>query len=80
MITDSQELQVEVRQRVVDSQLLQTSVYTHRVTDSQELQATVSPLLRDSVQLRVTIINQDFEAAAAGRVLAPQAEITFLSA
>jgi hypothetical protein len=80
MITDSQGLQVEVRQRVVDSQVLQTSVYTHRVTDSQELQATVSPLLRDSVQLRVTIINQDFEAAAAGRVLAPQAEITFLSA
>jgi len=80
MITNSQELQVEVLQRVVDSQLLQASVYTHRVTDSQELQASVSPLLRDSVQLRVTIINQDLEAAAAGRVLAPQAEITFLSA
>ena len=80
MITDSQELQVEVRQRVVDSQLLQTSVYTHRVTDSQELQATVSPLLRDSVQLRVTIINQALAAASAERVLAPEIEITFLSA
>jgi len=80
MITDSQELQVEVRHRVVDSQLLQTSVYTHRVTDSQELRATVAPLMRDSVQLRATIINQDFEEAAAGRVLASQAEITFLSA
>jgi hypothetical protein len=78
MITDSQELQVEVRQRVVDSQLLQASVYAHRIADSQELQATVAPLMRDSVQLRATIINQDFEAAAAGRVLAPQAEITFL--
>jgi len=80
MITDSQELQVEVLQRVVDRQSLQASVYAHRVADSQQLQATVSPLLRDSVQLRVTIINQDCEAAAAGRVLAPQAEITFLSA
>jgi hypothetical protein len=78
MITDAQELQVEVRQRVVDSQLLQASVYAHRIADSQELQATVAPLMRDSVQLRATIINQDFEAAAAGRVLAPQAEITFL--
>jgi len=80
MITDSQELQVEVRQRVVDSQLLQASVYVHRIADSQELRATVAPLMRDSVQLRATIINQDFEAAAAERVLAPQAEITFLSA
>ena len=78
MITDSQELQVEVLQRVVDSQLLQASVYADRVLDSQELRATVAPLMRDSVQLRVTIINQAFEAAAAGRVLAPQAEITFL--
>jgi len=34
--------------------------------------------MRDSVQLRVIIINQDFEAAAAERVLTPQAEITFL--
>ena len=80
MIFDSQELQVEVQSRVSDSQLLQASVYTHRVADSQELHATISPLIRDSVQLRVTIINQAFEAAAAGRVLAPQAEITFLSA
>ena len=78
MITDSQELQVEVLQRVVDSQLLQASIYADRVLDSQELRATVAPLMRDSVQLRVTIINQAFEAAAAGRVLAPQAEITFL--
>jgi len=80
MITDSQELQVQVQQRVADSQLLQASVYTDRVVDSQELSAMIAPLMRDSVQLRVTIINQDFEAAAAGRVLAPQAEITFLSA
>ena len=80
MITDSQELQVEVRQRVVDSQLLQASIYAHRVTDSQELQATVAPLMRDSVQLRVTIINQALAAASTERVLAPEIEITFLSA
>jgi hypothetical protein len=80
MITNSQELQVEVLQRVVDRQLLQATVYVHRVVDRQELRATVAPLMRDSVQLRATIINQDFEAAAAGRVLTPQAEITFLSA
>jgi predicted NBD/HSP70 family sugar kinase len=80
MITDSQELQVEVRQRVVDSQLLQASVYAHRVTDSQELRAAIAPLMRESVQLRVTITNQALAAAAAERVLAPEIEITFLSA
>jgi len=78
VIVNSQELQVEVLQRVVDRQLLQASVYTHRITDSQELQATVSPLMRDSVQLRATIINQALAAASAERVLAPEIEITFL--
>ena len=77
MITDSQELQVDVLQRVVDSQLLQASVYADRVLDSQELRATVAPLMCDSVQLRVTIINQALAAAAAERVLAPEIEITF---
>ena len=38
------------------------------------------PLMRDSVQLRVTIINQALAAASAERVLAPEIEITFLSA
>ncbi len=78
MITDSQELQVEILQRIVDSQLLQASIYANRVADSQELRATVSPLMRDSVQLRVTIINQALAAAAAERVLTPEIEITFL--
>ena len=80
MITNSQELQVEVLQRVVDSQLLQTSVYAHRIADSQEVRATVAPLMRDSMQLRATIINQALAAASAERVLAPEIEITFLSA
>ena len=80
MISNSQEIQVEVLQRVVDQQLLQASVYAHRITDSQELRATVAPLMRDSVQLRATIINQALAAAAAERVLAPEIEITFLSA
>jgi hypothetical protein len=78
MITDSQELQVAVLQRIVDSQLLQASVYADRVVNSQELSATVVPLMRDSVQLRVTIINQALAAAAAARVLAPEIEITFV--
>jgi len=78
MITDSQELQVQVQQRVADSQLLQASVYTDRVVDSQELSAMIAPLMRDSVQLRVTIINQALAAAASARVLAPEIEITFL--
>jgi hypothetical protein len=77
MISNSQELQVEVLQRVIDQQLLQASIYAHRVSDSQELQATVAPLMRYSVQLRVTIINQALAAAAAERVLAPEIEITF---
>ena len=77
MITDSQELQVQVQQRVADSQLLQASVYTDRVVDSQELSAMIAPLMRDSVQLRVTIINQALAAAASARVLAPEIEITF---
>jgi hypothetical protein len=80
MITDSQELQIEVLQRAADSQLLQASIYTHRVADSQEVQATVSPLMCDSVQLRATIINQALAAAAAERVLTPEIEITFSSA
>ena len=80
MIVNSQELQVEVLQRVVDQQLLQASVYVHRVVDSQELRATVGPLMRDSVQLRATIINQALAAASSERVLAPEIEITFLSA
>jgi hypothetical protein len=58
--------------------MLQTTVYANRVSDSVEVRATVAPLMRDSVQLHATIINQDFEAAAAERVLAPEIEITFL--
>ena len=77
MIVNSQELQVEVLQRVVDQQLLQASVYTDRVVDSQELSAMIAPLMRDSVQLRVTIINQALAAASPERVLAPEIEITF---
>jgi len=80
MIADSQEIQVEVLQRLFDSQLLQASIYANRVSDSQEVCATVSPLVRDSVQLRATIINQALAAASAERVLAPEIEITFLSA
>jgi len=78
MLTDSQELQVDVIQRVVDRQLLQAAVYAHRVTERQELQATVRPLMLDSVQLRATIINQALAAASAERVLAPEADITFV--
>ena len=78
MIADSQQLQVDVLQRVADRVLLQATVYANRVCDSVEVRATVAPLMRDSVQLRATVINQDFEVAGAGRVLAPQAEITFL--
>jgi hypothetical protein len=77
MLTNSQELEVDVIQRVVDRQLLQAAVYAHRVTDRQELQATVRPLMSDSVQLRATIINQVLAAASAERVLAPEIEITF---
>jgi len=80
MFTNSQELQVDVIQRAVDRQLLQATVYAHRVSDSQELQATVRPLVSDSVQLRATIINQALAAASAERVVAPEIEITFLSA
>jgi hypothetical protein len=80
VITNSQELQVDVIQRVADRQLLQAAVYAHRVTDSQELQTTVRPLMSDSVQLRATIINQALAADSAERVLAPEADITFLSA
>ena len=78
MIADSQQLQIGVLQRVTDRLLLQATVYANRVSDSVEVRATIVPLLASVVQLRATIINQDFEAAAAGRVLAPQAEITFL--
>jgi len=78
MIADSQQLQVDVLQRVTDRVLLQATVYANRVSDSVEVRATIVPLLASVVQLRATVINRDFEAAAAGRVLAPQAEITFL--
>jgi len=78
MLTDSQELQVDVITRAVDRQLLQAAVYAHRVSDSLELQATVRPLMSDSVQLRATIINQALAAAAAEPVLAPDADITFV--
>ena len=78
MITNSQELQVDVIQRVADRQLLQATVYAHRVTDRQELQTTVRPLMSDSVQLRATIINQALAAGSAERVLAPEIEITFV--
>ncbi len=78
MIADCQQLQVDVLQRVTDRVLLQALVYANRVSDSVELRTAVVPLMRDSVQLRATVINRDFEAAAVARVLAPQAEITFL--
>ncbi len=77
MITDSQELQATVLARVADSLLLQAEVYGYRIADAVELQAAVVPALSDSVQLRATVINREFEEAAAGRVLAPEAEITF---
>jgi len=78
MLTNSQELQVDIIQPAVDRQLLQAAVYAHRVTDSQELQTTFRPLMSDSVQLRATIINQALAAASAERVLAPEADITFV--
>ena len=78
MILDSQELQVEVQARIVDSQLLQASIYANRVVDSQELNVMVAPLMLDSVQLRVTVISQALATAAAERVLAPEIEITFV--
>jgi|GEM_PF-3104232 len=77
MITDSQELQATVLARVADSLLLQAEVYGYRIADAVELQAAVVPALSDSVQVRATIINQALAAGSAGRVLAPEAEITF---
>jgi len=77
LIEDSQRIEVDVEPAIRDSQHLEMAVYNTRVRDAQGLQVAVLPAVRSSQRILVAVRNQAYEAAAAERVIAPDADITF---
>lgn len=76
-IEDSQRIEVDVDPLIRDSQHLEMAVYNARMRDAQALQVAVLPAVRSSQRILVAVRNQAYEAAAAARVIAPDADITF---
>ncbi len=77
LIEDSQRIEVDVEPLIQDSQALQVAVYNTRVSDAQRLQVAVLPAVRSSQRILAAVRNQAYEAAAAERLIAPDADITF---
>ena len=77
-LTDQLELLVSVIPKLTDQVRLDVEVFHDRVTDAVLLEARVNPKVADGVLLLVNVVNQDFEAGAQAKVLAPTAEVTFL--
>ena len=77
-LTDQLELVASVIPRLTDQLRLDVQVFNDRIADSVALEAHVTPLLTDSVLLLANVVNQNFEAEAQAKVLAPTAEVTFL--
>jgi hypothetical protein len=77
-LTDQLELLVSVIPRLTDQVRLDVQVFHDRVADPVLLEVDVTPKVADSVLLLANVVNQDFEAGAQAKVLAPTAEVTFL--
>jgi len=77
-LTDQLELLVSVIPKLTDQVRLDVEVFHDRVADPVLLEVDVTPKLVDSVLLLANVVNQDFEAGAQAKVLAPAAEVTFL--
>lgn len=77
-LTDQLELVVTVIPKLTDQVRLDVQVFHDRVTDAVLLEVDVTPKVADSVLLLAHVVNQEFEAAAQAKVLAPAAEVTFL--
>jgi len=78
-LTDQLGLVITVAPRLTDQVRLDASVFANRLSDTVLLETAIAPLLADSVLLTADIVNQGFEAAARASVLAPAAEVTWLS-
>lgn len=76
-LTDQLELIVSVIPKLTDQVRLDVQVFHDRVTDAVLLEVDVTPKVADSVLLLANVVNQDFEAGAQAKVLAPTAEVTF---
>jgi hypothetical protein len=76
-LTDQVELIVSVVPKLTDQVRLDVQVFHDRVTDAVLLEVDVTPKVADSVLLLANVVNQDFEAGAQAKVLAPTAEVTF---
>jgi len=70
-------LEAEVVNRLSDQVRLEVEVFYERIASAVLLEADVTPLLISPVQIAAAIINQEFRDAAAGALIAPEAEISF---
>ena len=77
-LTDQLELVASVIPRLTDQVRLDVQVFHGRMADPVLLEANVTPKVADGVLLLANVVNQDFEAGAQAKVLAPTAEVTFL--
>ena len=77
-LTDQLELVASVIPRLTDQVRLDVQVFHGRMADPVLLEMQVTPKVADSVLLLANVVNQNFEAEAQAKVLAPTAEVTFL--
>ena len=78
-LTDQLELVATVIPKLTDQVRLDVQVFHDRVSDAVLLEVDVAPLLTDAILLLADVVNQGFEAAAQSSVLAPAADVTWLS-
>ncbi|MFB3882869.1 MAG: hypothetical protein ACE149_16515 [Armatimonadota bacterium] len=72
------QLQASIANRLRRRLQMHCEIFRDRVRSRLALQCTISPQVRSRLTLQATIMNQALEAAAAGEVIAPAAEVTFL--
>ena len=77
-LTDQLELVASVIPKLTDQVRLDVQVFHDRIADAVLLEVEVAPLLTDTILLLANVVNQEFEAEAQGKVLAPASEVTFL--
>ena len=77
VIENSQRIEVDVEPLIRDSQHLEMTVYNDRGSSAQGLQINILPLVESSQRILVVVRNQAYETAAAERLIAPGADITF---
>ena len=77
-LTDQLELVASVIPKLTDQVRLDVQVFHDRIADAVLLEVEVAPLLTDTILLLANVVNQEFEAEAQGKVLAPASEVMFL--